>query len=460
MDTYIIYSPTETGLFWSLKNANQETTPQLVRNNADDSCWWKFTKAEEPEDTSGMHSHPDPLTVTRPTLHPSNVKHRVVITIPPEWITTISAVSFGQCLNLVRIQQKVQGILETGDFLSPWESVDQPMAINGSDSYAIQAVDYATVVVLEFFHSRNTRRRNPLGLPGKGDVSDNLRISSVSRPSDKRNFPDYQTFWIFDEQPRVDVSNSGPGYNAIVTVQLDLKVTINLNDPGKPPPGSVKDGYDENLDRPRPGYLDEYLDNYKIIFVIDDSGSMSGGRWKQVRAALAEIGVEAMQYDADGVEMCFLNSPVHREFLKTQAEVFGVYDQVRPEGFTPTGARLDRILGRIIEKLDDAVDTPAYGRIKPIDIIVLTDGVPTDDPAAVIQAAAWKLDEGLHHPNAVGIQFVQIGNEEGADQKLMALCDGPVRGMVDTVPYVTTFTPDRLKRVLLGALHPSIRAKI
>ena len=47
-----------------------------------------------------------------------------------------------------------------------------------------------------------------------------------------------------------------------------------------------------------------------------DIPKMSGGRWKQVRAALAQIGVEAMQYDADGVEMCFLNSPVHREFLK------------------------------------------------------------------------------------------------------------------------------------------------
>jgi len=29
--------------------------------------------------------------------------------------------------------------------------------------------------------------------------------------------------------------------------------------------------------------------------------------------------------------------------------------------------------------------------------------------------------------NAVGIQFVQIGNDEGADQAIMALCNGPVR---------------------------------
>jgi len=94
---------------------------------------------------------------------------------------------------------------------------------------------------------------------------------------------------------------------------------------------------------------------------------------------------------------------------------------------TPTGARLKVVLGDVIQRLNRAVDTPAYGHIRPIDIIVLTDGEPTDDVATVIQEAARLLDEGLHHPNAVGIQFVQIGNEEGADVALNALCDGPVR---------------------------------
>ena len=204
----------------------------------------------------------------------------------------------------------------------------------------------------------------------------------------------------------------------------------------------------------------EFLLPFLILPISDTPLKMSGGRWKQVRAALAQIGAEAMQYDVDGVDMCFINSPLNRELIKvgrpflpfivankhnqTQAEIFGVYDQVRPRGAssvhvlsrfdlknplgtTPTGAKLERILGRIIEMLNHAVDTPAYGRIKPVDIIVLTDGEPTDDPASVIQAAARKLNEGLHHPNAVGIQFLQIGNEEGADKKLRALCDGPVR---------------------------------
>ena len=141
------------------------------------------------------------------------------------------------------------------------------------------------------------------------------------------------------------------------------------------------------------------------------------------------------------------------------------------------GAKLQAILEGIVDRLDDAIDTPAYGRIKPVNIVVITDGVPTDDPASVIQAAAVRLTEGMHHLNAVGIQFVQIGKDEGADQALMQLCKSPVRvsglpvliptsymisiqGMVDTVPYAETFTSDRLKRILLGGLHPSIRAKL
>jgi len=45
---------------------------------------------------------------------------------------------------------------------------------------------------------------------------------------------------------------------------------------------------------------------------------MSGSRWKQVRAALSQIGDEAMQYDADGVDMLFLNSPVEQRRIKVR----------------------------------------------------------------------------------------------------------------------------------------------
>jgi hypothetical protein len=130
--------------------------------------------------------------------------------------------------------------------------------------------------------------------------------------------------------------------------------------------------------------------------------------------------------------------------IKTQRDIFQVFDQVKPQGAplcisaslflilsitgrTPMGAKLRTILDGIINRLNEAMDTPAYSQIKPVDIVVITDGVPTDDPASVIQAAAVRLTDKKHHPNAVGIHFVQIGNDEKAGQALMQLCKGPIR---------------------------------
>jgi len=91
---------------------------------------------------------------------------------------------------------------------------------------------------------------------------------------------------------------------------------------------------------------------------------------------------------------------------------------------------------------------------------VLTDGAPTDEPAIVIADAIQRLDGRRHHLNAVGIQFVQIGDEDGAEAALKLLKDCPLRCMVDTVPYTRALTPQRLAEVLLGTLHPSIKSAI
>jgi hypothetical protein len=40
---------------------------------------------------------------------------------------------------------------------------------------------------------------------------------------------------------------------------------------------------------------------------------MKGSRWAEVRLALTELSKEAMQYDADGIEICFLNSKLHKQ---------------------------------------------------------------------------------------------------------------------------------------------------
>jgi hypothetical protein len=46
---------------------------------------------------------------------------------------------------------------------------------------------------------------------------------------------------------------------------------------------------------------------------------------------------------------------------------------------------------------------------------------PDTDPQGELQAASSRLKNNNHHPNAIGIQFVQIGNDAGADAALKAL---------------------------------------
>lgn len=59
-----------------------------------------------------------------------------------------------------------------------------------------------------------------------------------------------------------------------------------------------------------------FLARYDTLLLIDDSGSMSGSRWTQVRTALMDVvqrivaAQEAGGKDADGVEIAFLNSAV------------------------------------------------------------------------------------------------------------------------------------------------------
>ena len=46
------------------------------------------------------------------------------------------------------------------------------------------------------------------------------------------------------------------------------------------------------------------------------------------------------------------------------------------QGGTPTGKVLKQMLDEHFTKLDEVIGRPEYARIRPLDIIVLTDGYP------------------------------------------------------------------------------------
>lgn len=264
---------------------------------------------------------------------------------------------------------------------------------------------------------------------------------------------------------------------------------------------------------------------------------MAGPQWAEARKALIDIANEAMRCDSEGISLRFLNSQIVADGIKVrltklsnvkleahlliaqgQDALLRYFDSVKANGVcylywfskviarlcyvvsfiggTPTGARLDAILGQYANELDNAIGTPEYSTIKPLDLICLTDGAPSqsinfvvfhnnqhayslflyvaDAPLPILEKWAAHLDAKKHHPNAVGVQFVQIGNSAGCTAALVALTKGKVRvsnsgtisracvdfhqqNMVDTVSYDGLVTPERLTRILLGAIKPSAR---
>lgn len=208
-----------------------------------------------------------------------------------------------------------------------------------------------------------------------------------------------------------------------------------------------------------------FLSTFDTIFVIDDSGSMAGRSWRETRDALRSIAPICAAHDSDGIDLYFLNHKSRQPAdaasgkpttgyrgLEDATAVEGLFGSVRPSGGTPTGTRLQHILKPYLQLLERNKDE--IENVKPVNIIVITDGVPSDDVEGVLLLAAKKLDRLEAPPYQVGVQFFQVGNEMGArealqdlDDGLGELVEGGVRDIVDTVTWSET---DRGTRILTG----------
>lgn len=207
------------------------------------------------------------------------------------------------------------------------------------------------------------------------------------------------------------------------------------------------------------------LSRFDTVFLIDDSGSMSGSNWSQTSAALAAIVPVCTAYDSDGVDIHFLNNSRPHYGVRSAGDVMQIFSSVSPFGTTPTGARLGDLLQKYLS---------AYKKnraIKPLNIICITDGEPTD-PAKLEKAivkAAKELDVLDARDRQVGIQFFQVGSDESATEALEELDNSlveehGVRDMVDTVSWKQMnggrgLTGDGVLKAVMGAIDGKLDRK-
>lgn len=218
-----------------------------------------------------------------------------------------------------------------------------------------------------------------------------------------------------------------------------------------------------------------FLGQFDTVFLIDDSGSMAGSRWRETAAALSAITPICTQFDANGIDIYFLNArnPHTTDALggfthvTSETAVQNIFNTVLPARGTPTGTRLNAILKGYISDLSKCIAKGKESQQKPLNIIVITDGAATDDVESAIVSAAKKLDKMGAVPWQVGIQFFQVGNDAAASKDLRELDDAlsevhDVRDMVDTFPFKGDngqLTAAGIMKVTMGAVNRRLDRK-
>lgn len=164
------------------------------------------------------------------------------------------------------------------------------------------------------------------------------------------------------------------------------------------------------------------LKKYDTVFLVDDSGSMAGPRWRTTSRVLKNITEIAVAYDKNGVDIHFFNEPLEDgegKDVKDPTEIMRIFDHVTPDGSTPTARALDDLLSEYVWALEQNRNQ------KGLNLIVLTDGQP--DHGEKVEETIVKYANNLKalrmSSTKVGIQFVQIGADEEARLFLQSLDD-------------------------------------
>ena len=192
------------------------------------------------------------------------------------------------------------------------------------------------------------------------------------------------------------------------------------------------------------------LRKFDTVFVIDDSASMlkrvtegqdSITRWESLIYSIEQFGGLAAQIDDDGVDLHFINNRhKDRENIRSGKALLDIVTGIDR---WPDATYLDDVLQFILDeylqkyrfyrkgsKLDQATRS-----LKPLNVIVISDGKSKDHE--MVEASLVRTARALRELNApstqVGIQFVQVGNDEIATQWFRTLDDKlrPMYGVRD-----------------------------
>ncbi|EJT45159.1 hypothetical protein A1Q1_06476 [Trichosporon asahii var. asahii CBS 2479] len=225
----------------------------------------------------------------------------------------------------------------------------------------------------------------------------------------------------------------------------------------------------------------ELLRAYDTVFLVDDSGALRDENWE----AAAHLLCNLVEMAPEGLDVYFLNSKRIGKALKERIDVEELFAGLVPREGKQMGVRLEGVLTEYIDRLE------REGGMRKLNLILVTDGgfakpvlsrakhargiadlrhellssAGPEDAEAVLVSAGKRLDRAGFPGDQVGVQFVQLGDDNDARKALQELDSlasvHSVRDMVDTVRYrpdSSAIGPELAAKVLLGGIHRGVDA--
>lgn len=165
----------------------------------------------------------------------------------------------------------------------------------------------------------------------------------------------------------------------------------------------------------------EELAKYDYVVMIDKSGSMSekdcpGGksRWVYAQEQAEAIARQCEEFDSDGIDVVVFAGTPKEYHGVTAAKVKQIFTENSPSGSTDTAAALKLVF-------DGYNSRKASGNAKPMIVVCVTDGAPTDQSA--VDRVITAHSNSMSDDGETGITFVQIGKDPAARAFLKHLDD-------------------------------------
>ncbi|NGX58754.1 MAG: hypothetical protein K940chlam3_01662 [Chlamydiae bacterium] len=216
-----------------------------------------------------------------------------------------------------------------------------------------------------------------------------------------------------------------------------------------------------------------FLRGYDFFVLIDSSGSMKfdvergcgESRWETVKEYLQFIVKEAVEFDPDGVEVCFFGTRVKwiKKPVESSESVNAAFNEIKkPRGSTNLTDALDETFKRHIDRKKSNPNQKSI-------ILVITDGA-ANDPTKVeskVRGMTRKLDatkifdcrnstgETIKTTLEMGIRFFQVGDDEEAKDFLENLDEnlkGAKADIVDTGDIEELTGSDGVRQALVNAI--------